>query len=230
MAKRKSCEAKDDSSWRVLIVDDHPIVRSGLEAVINQEEELEVCGGAGDASRALQAAVDLNPDLAIVDISLPGGPDGIQLIKDLRSQCPDLLILVLSMHHESEYAEQALRAGARGYVTKQEPSDDLIKAIRQVLAGDLYVNDKLAGELVLSVVRGRPEVGRSPVSRLSDRELEVFQMVGRGLGTRQIADTLHLSVKTIETYRKHIKEKLGLAHSCELLERAIQWVHSRGSI
>ena len=209
----------------ILIVDDHPIVRQGLAQLIDQEHDLHVCGQAEDAHSAMKAIRELNPDLAVVDISLKD-TSGIELIKDVRVQHPDLPVLTLSMHDEGIYAERALRAGARGYVMKQEATERVVTAIRRVLAGEIYVSEGMAAKMVSKLVAGPAQTGGSPVDRLSDRELEVFRFIGTGFGTREMAEKLHLSVKTIETYRAHIKEKLDLIDANELLRTAINWVNA----
>ena len=211
---------------KILIVDDHPIVRQGLAELINHEDDLEVCGQAEDAHQAMQAIKELDPDMAIVDISLKE-TSGMELIKDIKVQYPNLAVLALSMHDESLYAERALRAGAKGYVMNAEATENVVAAIRKILNGQIYVSDRMAAKMVRKLVGGSPDSGESAVERLSDRELEVFNLIGQGFGTRQIAERLHLSIKTIETYREHLKEKLNLADASELLQYAIQWTHSQ---
>ncbi|MHC4114329.1 MAG: response regulator transcription factor [Planctomycetota bacterium] len=210
---------------RVVIVDDHPIVRQGLAGLIEHEDDLMVCGEAGDAHQAMKIIEKSEPDIAIIDIALKDS-SGIELIKDIKVRYPALPLLVLSMHDESLYAERALRAGAKGYVMKQRGTDKVIFAIRKIMSGQVYVSDRMASKMVRKLVGGKPEVGASPIDCLSDRELEVFLLIGQGHGTRQISEQLHLSVKTIETYRSHIKEKLNLYDAAELLQYAIQWVNS----
>jgi DNA-binding NarL/FixJ family response regulator len=214
---------------RLLLVDDHAILRQGLASVLNQQTHLMVCGEANDPIEALSLAERLQPDLALVDLSLRSG-DGVELLKDLRVRQPRMLTLVLSMHDEALYAERALRAGARGYVMKQEKLDRLLLAISRVLAGAIYVSDQVAAHaverLAVSAAPGgqeSPKLLDSYVERLTDRELQVFRLIGRGLGTRLIADNLHLSRKTIESHREHIKTKLGLRDGSELVQRAILW-------
>ncbi|MEN6427239.1 MAG: response regulator transcription factor [Phycisphaerales bacterium] len=209
----------------VLIVDDHPIVRQGLAQLINQEHDLVVCGQAEDAHEAMQAVRESQPDMVIVDISLKD-TSGVELIKDLQVQHPDLPVLTLSMHDEAVYGERALRAGARGYIMKQEATEKVVTAIRRVLAGEIYVSDGMAAKMVSKLVGGVGKKTGSLVERLSDRELEVFRMLGEGYNTREMAEKLHLSVKTIETYRAHIKDKLALQDASELLRSAIQWVNT----
>lgn len=226
MARNKQTDDSNENKIKILIVDDHPIVRQGLAELINHEDDLMVCGQAEDAHQAMKAVKELKPNMAIVDISLKQ-TSGMELIKDLNSQYPDLPILALSMHDESLYAERTLRAGARGYIMKAVATEKVIMAIRKILSGEIYISDKMASKMMLKLVGGKSEIKKSPVETLSDRELEVFQLIGKGFGTRQISERLYLSIKTIETYRAHIKEKLNLADAAELLQYAIQWVNSR---
>ncbi len=212
---------------KVLLVDDHPIVRQGLAELIGQEADLSVCCEAQDASEALQAIAASKPDIALVDVSLQG-TGGIELIKMIKASYPHVPVLVLSMHDETLYAERALRAGARGYVMKEEATERLLMAVRKVLSGQIYLSERMAGRLLSKFVDGAPEGGRSPMERLSDRELEIFEFIGHGLSTRRIAEKLHLSVKTIESHREHIKEKLKLTGSQELMRHAMQWVQFEG--
>jgi DNA-binding NarL/FixJ family response regulator len=207
---------------RVFVVDDHPIVRQGLAMMINRESDLEVCGEAEDALAAVVAIERLRPDVVVVDISLHG-PDGIELVKTIRTRDAHLPVLVLSMHDESIYAERALRAGANGYIMKQEATERVLIAIRRILNGDVYLSHSAASRVVNQFVRGSAGPIPAPVSVLSDRELEVFCLIGQGRGTREIADTLHLSVKTVESYQTHIKEKLSLRNARELVQHAIEW-------
>lgn len=221
MASRQRRE-KNDARKRILIVDDHPVMREGLTTVINEEADLIVCGQASNASQAITAADSLNPDAAIVDISLEGR-SGIELIKDLKARHPKLPIMALSMHDEALYAERALRAGARGYVMKREATKDVIEALRRVLNGSYHVSEQMANRLVRQIASPGNHPADSPVELLSDRELEVFQLIGRGRATREIADTLHLSMKTISCYRQNIKAKLNLASTTEVTHVAIHW-------
>ncbi|MGO4882387.1 MAG: response regulator transcription factor [Bryobacteraceae bacterium] len=214
---------------RVFVVDDHPIVRQGLSQLINRESDLMVCGEAEDARTALDTIGPAQPDILIVDVSLDG-PDGIELLKTLRARDSKLPVLVLSMHDESLYAERALRAGANGYIMKQEATDRVLTAIRQILNGEVYVSDRMARKMVHQFI-GRPsEARRSTIEELTDRELEVFRLIGQGHGTRQIAEELHLSVKTVESYYAHIKEKLSLKNARELVQHAVQWVTSQSTV
>jgi DNA-binding NarL/FixJ family response regulator len=207
---------------RVFVVDDHPIVRQGLTLLINQEADLFVCGEGEEMNSALSAIQASNPDILIVDISL-NGPDGLELLKNARITSPRLPVLILSMHDESIYAERALRAGANGYIMKQEATEKVLVAVRRILSGEIYVSDRIANSMLQHYVRGSNPAQRSSVSELTDRELEVFRLIGEGLGTRQIAETLHLSVKTVESYQAHIKEKLCLRSARELVQHAVQW-------
>lgn len=207
---------------RVLLVDDHPIVRQGIAQLINREPDLAVCGEADTAHEALKLLNSLAPDLAIVDVSLEDR-SGIELIKDMKLRLPKLPVLVLSMHHESLYAERALHAGARGYIMKQEAPDRVLTAIRTILAGEVYVSEKMAARMLRSLSDRRAGTEASPIERLSDRELEVFRLIGKGFSTSEIAEQLFLSAKTVETHREHIKEKLALAKKGELLRYAVQW-------
>ena len=221
MARTRQAKGKA-KKLRVLIVDDHPIVRHGLRQLISQEPDLEVSGEAERPSEALKAIASLKPHVAIVDLSLREG-SGLELIKDIKVRHPKLAVLVLSMHDESIYGERVLRAGARGYITKAEASENLLTAIRRVLAGEIYLSEKMAARMLHKLAAGPGVTDSSPVGVLSDRELEVFQLIGQGLRTRQIAERLQLSVKTIETYRENIKWKLKLEDAAELLQHAIRW-------
>ena len=206
---------------RVFIVDDHPIVRQGLAQLINNENDLEVCGHGEDAFESLRTIRQMKPDIALVDISLKES-DGIELLKELRAQDPDLPVLILSMHDESLYAERALRAGARGYIMKQEAPQALLQAVRRVLDGQVYVSDRMSATLLQRMVGGRKPGGELPMDRLTDRELEIFRMIGAGMSVKEIADKLCLSAKTIEAHREHMKEKLNFKSSAELLRFAIR--------
>ncbi|OPY03300.1 MAG: Oxygen regulatory protein NreC [Syntrophorhabdus sp. PtaB.Bin184] len=211
---------------KILIVDDHPILRKGLTLLINQETDLVVCAEAENAQMALESLETVVPDMAIVDISLPG-IDGIELIKELRLRQKDLPVLVVSMHDETLYAERSLRAGARGYIMKQEALEKVLVAIRKVLEGEIFVSDRITTKMLEKFVsvEGINQTA-SPIDLLSNRELTVFRLIGQGNKTRQIAERLHLSVKTVESYRAHIKDKLKLGDGTDLLKYAIQWVQS----
>jgi len=208
----------------VFLVDDHPLVREWLSNLINQQTDMVVCGEAADKAQAIKLIASTRPEIAIVDISLEEG-SGIELIKDIRATTPDVVVLVLSMHDESLYAERALRAGARGYVMKREVTGNVLQAIRCVLEGKLYLSEKIAAALAEKWVEGRP-VAVSPVETLSDRELEVFQCLGNGYSTRQTAERLNVSIKTVQAFCARIKDKLNLANANELLREAVRW-HDR---
>lgn len=208
---------------RILIVDDHAILRYGLAKLINQEDDLSVCAEASDSSAALDIVARDRPDLAIVDISL-NGRSGLELIKAMHSINPHLPVLVLSMHDERVYAERALLAGAMGYMRKHEATENLIMAIRKVLAGELYVSELVGAAMLRRLVGRNTSESADDIQSLSNRELEIFQLMGRGRGTRQIAEQLQLSIKTVETHRAHIKDKLKTQSSAELMRFAVEWV------
>ena len=213
---------------KVFLVDDHPIVRQGLALLIDREPDLMVCGEADGATSALQAIREAPPDFVVLDISLDG-PDGLELLKTLRVRYPTLPVLVLSMHDEAVYAERALRAGANGYIMKQEATDRVLTAIRHILGGDVYLSDRLTKRMLQQFVNGSVSP-RDPLAKLSDRELEVYRLIGAGHSTRQIADELHVSTKTIESYQAHIKEKLALRNARELVQHAVEWsVNAKGA-
>lgn len=212
---------------KILLVDDHPLLRHGLVGLIDQQPDMEVCGEADSASAAIELANKLRPDAAIVDLGLKKSM-GLELIKDLRVQHPRLPILVLSMHDEALYTERVLRAGARGYIMKDEPGEEILAAIRRILGGKIYLSNNMGTKLLSPMMPGAPKIGQSPIDKLSDRELEVFQMLGKAYETRQIAETLRVSVKTVESYREHIKVKLNLDNSIQLIRRAVEWVQSSG--
>jgi DNA-binding NarL/FixJ family response regulator len=207
---------------RVFVVDDHPIVRYGLGLLINGEKDLMVCGEAQNARAALESIQAAEATIIIVDISL-NGPDGLDLLKELRTTYPHLPILILSMHDEFMYAERALRAGARGYVMKQDATETVLVALRRILNGEIYVSDRISDRMVQRYIGSRAAGQPASVADLTDRELEVFRLIGEGHSTRQIADVLHISVKTVESYQAHIKEKLSLRSGRELVQHAIQW-------
>lgn len=222
---RKQANATKQKN-RIFIVDDHPIVRKGLGQLINQEDDLVICGEADNAETALELLKKVKPDLAIVDISLRG-IDGIELTKLIRARFDNIPVLVVSMHDESLFAERALKVGARGYIMKQEAIEKMMEAIRKVLRGELYVSERVSANIVKRFVDGKAEGVSSPEELLSDRELEVFQLIGQGFATRQIAGQLHVSVKTVETYRANIKEKLNLKNATELMKHALHWIENR---
>lgn len=214
-----SCSVKR----KILVVDDHPIVREGMTLLINREPDLMVCADAEESTSALEAIETLRPDLAIVDISLPGR-DGLELLKMIRAKDSQMPVLILSMHGETTYAERALRAGANGYIMKQEATDKVLIAIRRLLNREVYVSEQIANRMLRHLVGAQENDERSPLDGLSDRELEVFRRMGEGQATRQIAEELHLSVKTIETHQARLKEKLSLRSSRELVQYAIECV------
>ena len=207
---------------RILLVDDHPVVRDGLAQLINSSGDLTVCGEAGESAEALQALEKVQPELVVVDLSL-NGADGLELIKQMRARWPALPILVLSMHNEKLFAERVLRAGARGYIMKQEATRSVLTAIRKVLGGDVHLSGELQAHLLKRFVGGDGGRGRLPMETLSDRELAVLDLIGRGRSTRGIAEELKLSVKTVESYRDHIKKKLNLPTSTQLVHYAVCW-------
>jgi DNA-binding NarL/FixJ family response regulator len=210
---------------KIFLVDDHAIVRQGLASLINREADLFVCGDSEDAHEALRQIERSRPDLVIVDISL-SGPDGLELLKNIRARDSRLPVLILSMLDELLYAERALRAGANGYIMKHQATDKVLVAIRRILSGEIYVSEQMANKVLHQFVGGSPHTQSSPFAGLTDRELEVFRLIGEGHGTRQIAEELHISVKTVESYQAHIKEKLSLKNGRELVQRAIQWIVS----
>lgn len=218
--------AKASGRIRVMLVDDHPLMRQGMKTLIEQHGRFEVCGEADNAPRALDLVAKLQPDLAIVDISLQS-TNGIELTKGLRGLCPATQVLIISMHDENVYAERALRAGAMGYVMKDEAGDKIIAAMEQILAGEVHLSDRVKSRMLHRFVQHRANVLISPMEKLSDREMEVFQLLGNGYGTREIANLLNLSVKTIDSYREHLKEKLGLPTGNDLVRHAIQWTKSQ---
>ena len=210
----------------MFLVDDHPLVREHLTALLQAQADLEVCGEAEDAPTAMSLIAQRAPDLVILDILLKRS-SGLELIKQVKELWPKLPVLVLSMHDEMLYAERSLRAGALGYITKEEATVNILSAVRRVLSGQVYLSERMAGRMMKRMVGANTVAElRSPLEVLTDRELEVFQMLGRGLGTRQIAEELRLGIKTVESYRARIKEKLQLADGNQLLQQAIQWVQS----
>jgi DNA-binding NarL/FixJ family response regulator len=218
----------DSQKRRVFLVDDHALVREWLAALINQQSDLKVCGEAASASDALRLIGAAKPHVAIVDVSMEGG-SGIELIKDIKAICPVLPaveVVVLSMHDELLYCERALRAGARGYVMKREATKNVLQAIRCVLKGEMYLSNKMAKIMAEKFVEGKPTGASSPVDLLSDRELEVFQLLGRGFGTRRIAEEMRIAFKTVQSLNARIKQKLKLANATELLREAVRW-HER---
>ena len=215
-------QSKAAAKKRILVVDDHPIVRQGLALMINREPDLVVCGEAEEARGAMLVLASSRPDVQIVDISMTG-PDGIDLLKNVRIHHPTLPVLILSMHDESVYAERALRAGANGYIMKQEATENVLVAVRRILNGEIYVSVRITNQMLKHYIGGSSAPRDSSIAELSDRELEVFRLIGDGHGTRQIAEELHLSIKTVESYQAHIKEKLSLRSARELMQHAIRW-------
>lgn len=208
---------------RIYIVDDHPLVRQGLSQIVASEADMEICGEAEDSPAAIRGVGEANPDAIIVDISLKGA-NGLELIKNLKAIHEDIPILVFSMHDETIYAQRALRAGAKAYVMKKESPSKVVDAIRKIIQGEIYVSPSVADQVLHQIVNGPGNVSTSPVDRLTDRELEVVQLIGRGLSSREVAESLHLSVKTIESHRAHVKEKLSLRNATELVQFSVQWV------
>ena len=227
MDDRNEFMPEQQTRTRLLLVDDHAVMRHGLAAIVNEEPDLLVCGEAESASQALELLATTPVDVAVVDISLKGS-DGLELIKQVSTLYPNVLSLVLSMYDESVYAERALRAGARGYVRKAEAADTVMTAVRRILRGETYVSSSVAAQFVRRVADGRTPGDALGVERLSDRELQVLRQVGRGLSNREIADDLCISVKTVETHREHIKRKLNLATAGDLLRYAIQFTRVEG--
>ena len=211
-------------SYRILVVDDHPIMRFGITQLIRAEADLDIIAEAGTAAEALQILEENSVDLALVDLSLPDR-NGLELIKDIRAMYPDVHCLVVSMHDESLYAERVLRSGGRGYLRKVEAAKNLVSAIRQVLAGGIFVSAEISARIMESLAGGGSP-GTSPVDCLSDRELEVFRLLGEGNGSRDVAGKLGISVRTVDAHRAHIKEKLGLKDATELVHQAVRWVES----
>jgi len=212
--------------YSILVVDDHQLFREGLSQMINRESDLEVCAEAADTASALEAMKSHKPDLAIIDISLAGS-NGIDLIKQIRAADTETPILVLSMHDESLYAERALRSGANGYIMKQEANKKVRDAIRQVLSGEIYLSEKMSAQMVSKLISGRHDPNRTPLEILSPRELQVFELIGQGYSTRQIAEAMKLTVPTINSFRARIKEKLRIQNASELVLTAIRWVHNK---
>jgi DNA-binding NarL/FixJ family response regulator len=218
--------AKSLEKHQILIVDDHPLFCEGVRQVINRHPDLFVCGQVPDAVSAMKAIAELKPDLAVVDISLEGS-NGIDLIKNLKAKHEDLPVLVVSMHDESLYAERALRAGAQGYIMKNQPIKIVRDAIFKVLAGDIFLSEKMSASVLAKLLLGKKDQPVSSIEQLSDRELEVFQMLGEGKSSREIAETLALTIPTIHSFRNRIKEKLQFRNSTELVLHAMQWVRER---
>jgi DNA-binding NarL/FixJ family response regulator len=226
MGRRAATDHIGKRRNRILLVDDHPLIRERLAEVINREADLHVCGEAEDRHEAIQAVAAKRPDLLIVDLTLKSS-DGLELIKDIHARWANLRMLVVSMHDESLYAERVLRAGALGYITKQEATRNILLAIRRVLAGNIYLNERIATHILGRLTTPGSPAAITPAEVLADRELQVFELTGRGLNTREIASRLHVAPKTIETYRARIRTKLKLEDGSELLRSAISWTHNR---
>jgi DNA-binding NarL/FixJ family response regulator len=224
--KNPKCE--EPEAKRIIIVDDHPLFRKGLEEMIHSEGSFAVCGEAGNAAEAMEVIRKVGPEMVVVDLSLPGA-NGIELIKNIRAEFSKLPILVLSMHDESLYALRALRAGANGYVMKHEAMTNVIEAIREVFNGHPYLSPAMAAQVITKFAHRQAEGEVDAVERLSDRELEILELIGKGNEVRQIAKLLHLSPKTVETHRAHIKDKLDLKNSREVARFALQWLQARGA-
>lgn len=213
---------------RILLVDDHPLLRQGLALTIEAELDLAVVAQAGSAEEALGRFDEAAPDLVVTDVSLPG-MNGLELMRHLLTRAPDLPVLVVSRHDEALYAERAVRAGARGYVSKLAAGDQIVTAIRRVLRGGIHLSEDLKDKMLFGAAGGGKDATQTPLEALSDRELEVFEMTGRGVATREISERLHLSVKTVESYRSRIKAKLGLANGTEFIQHAVAWVEGEGA-
>lgn len=213
---------------RVLIVDDHPVFRAGLTGLVNLEKDLAVCGEAHDAALAMGAVENLNPDLVLLDMSLPG-KSGLELLKDIRAAHPQTPVLIISMHDEALYAERVIRAGGRGYIMKQEGPEKVIKAVRKVLGGGISVSDNISALILDTLARPVGQQKKaSSVSTLTDREFEIYRHIGQGREPQQIAQILHLSIKTVDTHRNHIKRKLGIKNNTELVHHATRWAADQG--
>ena len=211
---------------RVLLIDDHPFMRAGLAQLINAQRDLIVCGEAGNPSEAFRSLAPVKPDLVLSDLTMPGR-SGLEFIKDLKAVEPNLAVLVVSMHDEVVFAERALRAGARGYIMKEAGGENLLAAIRQVLRGEVYVSPRMSSRILNDLAARRPRGSTSPIERLTDREFEVFQLIGQGKSTRDIAEQLHLSSKTVDVHRSHLKAKLGLNGATALIRHAVRWVETQ---
>jgi DNA-binding NarL/FixJ family response regulator len=210
---------------RILIVDDHPMLREGLATLLGTQPDIDVCGEAENAAQALDLIASLQPHIVLADITLPG-KSGLELIKDIAAMYPDVATIAVSMHDESIYAERVLRAGARGYVMKKEGGKRILEAIRKVRAGEVAVSEKMSAQILRTFSGRHPGLEESPVRLLTDREFEVFELIGRGLGTAQMALDLHISAKTVEVHRAHIKEKLAIKSGSELIAFAARWAQS----
>ncbi|MFA6187199.1 MAG: response regulator transcription factor [Phycisphaerae bacterium] len=226
MALKKKQDKTNGKKIQVLIVDDHPVIRDGLAAIVNHEQDFNVCGQAEDAYTAQKAIDELKPDIVITDISLKNS-DGIELTKNIKARCPGLPVIIFSVHDESIYAERALSAGAKAYLMKDGVSENIIKAIRTVLSGEIYVSDAISKKFLHRIAGDKAGTTKTPIENLSAREFEIFRLIGEGLKASQMAKQLHLSIKTIETYRSRIKEKLNLPNASKLLQYSIKWAKSQ---
>jgi DNA-binding NarL/FixJ family response regulator len=223
---RKKPQNETPARRRVLIVDDHPIFRAGLTGLVNLEAELTVCGEAHDAAQAMQALEKLKPDLVLLDMSLPG-KSGLELLKDIRALAPQMPVLIISMHDETLFAERVIRAGGRGYIMKQEGPEKIVQAIRRVLSGGISVSERISSQ-ILDAMSGGQGGPATSVSTLTDREFEVYRLLGQGKEPHEIARNLHLSIKTVDTHRMHIRQKLGLRNATELIHHATRWTAEQG--
>jgi DNA-binding NarL/FixJ family response regulator len=223
---KKKQDKTNKNKTQVLIVDDHPVIKDGLVTIVNHEQDFNACGQADDAAEALKAIAELKPDIVVTDISLKNS-DGIELTKSIKAICPRLPVIIFSVHDESLYAERALLAGAKAYLMKDEVSENIIKAIRTVLRGEIYVSDTISKKFLHKIAGDKAGTNKTPIENLSDREFEIFRLIGKGYKASQIARQLHLSIKTIETYRTRIKEKLDLVDASELLQYSIKWAKSQ---
>lgn len=213
----------DADKTKILLVDDHPLMRKGVAMTLEEEMDFTVVAQASDAESALPMFQETSPDVAIIDISLPG-MNGIELLKQVRAMYPKIICLIVSRHEEELYAERAIRAGARGYLMKVEAGERIVQAVRQVLNGGLYLSSDINQKILMNLATGGNASGQSPLELLSDRELEVFELIGNGVPTKDIADKMHVSVKTVESYRSRIKQKLNIESASELMQRAVQWL------
>ncbi|WP_414663287.1 response regulator [Horticoccus sp. 23ND18S-11] len=211
---------------RILLVDDHPFMRAGLGQLIDRQTDMAVCGEAGNPAEAFAQLEKTKPELVLTDLTMPGR-SGLEFVKDLRALDPTLLVLVVSMHDEAVYAERALRAGARGYIMKEAGGENLLAAIRQILRGEMYVSPRMSARILEGLSTARPRGSSSPIEKLTDREFEVFQLIGQGKSTRDIAEQLHLSPKTVDVHRSNIKEKLELRDATALIRHAVRWVETQ---
>ena len=226
IAKANAPAVPAETRRSILLVDDHPFMRAGLAQLIERQPDLQVGGEAGNPAEAIQALAKAKPDLVLTDLTMPGR-SGLEFIKDLKATEPALAILVVSMHDEAVYAERVLRAGARGYIMKEAGGENLLAAIRQVLRGEVYVSPRMSARILDSLSARKPRGSSSPIEKLTDREFEVFQLIGQGKSTRDIAAQLHLSTKTVDVHRSHIKEKLDLKDVTALIRHAVRWVETQ---